>query len=204
MVAIGILWLTVAGGGLLLVADYANSPGIAANPSLEFPADSQIRRFPDRPTLIMLVHPHCPCSRASIGELAVLMAESEKPVMTYVLFLKPSGFTDDWEQTDLWRSASEIPRVNVMQDEDGREARFFDAITSGQTFLYDADGQLLFKGGITSARGHSGDNTGRSVILSFLNKGKAGQTETDVYGCPLFNANSECRKPDSKYAANNR
>lgn len=193
--ALSILWLFLAGAGLWFVAEYENTPGVAAAPFARFPAKSQIKRVPGRPTLVMLAHPHCPCTRASIGELELLMAQTHGRLTTYVLFLRPPGFTDDWEKTDLWQTASEIPDVEVVQDTDGKEAGFFNAATSGQTFLYDAGGRLLFKGGITSARGHSGDNAGRSAIVALLNEGEAEQTETAVYGCPLFNKNSECPMP---------
>ena len=193
--ALSILWLLLAGAGLWFVSEYENTPGIAAAPSAQFPAKSQLKRVSGHPTLVMVAHPHCPCTRASMGELELLMAQNQNNVTTYVLFLKPTGFTDDWENTDLWQTASEIPGVRVVQDKDGKEAEFFNAATSGQTFLYDADGQLLFKGGITGARGHSGDNAGRSAIVALLSDGKAEQIETAVYGCPLFNKNSDCPMP---------
>lgn len=200
LAASGMLWAFLVGAGLWVVSGYSNSAGVAANPPAQFPADSQIRRTPGQATLVMLVHPHCPCTRASIGELALLMAQSQGRVTAYVLFLKPPSFTDDWEKTDLWGSAAAIPGVNVMRDTDGVEAARFHAATSGQTMLYDANGRLLFHGGITSARGHSGDNAGRSAIVSLLNDGEAEQTETAVYGCQLFDTNSECRIPESNHA----
>jgi len=144
----------------------------------------------------MLVHPQCPCSRASIGELALLMAQSQGRLKAYVLFLKPAGFSDDWEKTDLWQSAAGIPGVKPLVDYDGMEARRFHAKTSGQTVLYDAEGRLLFSGGITAARGHAGDNAGRSAIVSLVNAKVADKAETPVFGCPLFDENSDCRKPN--------
>jgi hypothetical protein len=144
----------------------------------------------------MLVHPHCPCSRASIGELALIMAQSQGRLAAYILFLKPEGFADHWEKTDLWQSAAAIPGVKPIADQDGVEARRFHATTSGQTVLYDAEGRLLFSGGITIARGHAGDNAGRSAIVSLVNTRIAEQAETPVFGCPLFDDNSDCRKPN--------
>lgn len=190
--ALCILWLLLAATGLWILFEYENTPGIAAAPLVKFPSESRLNRTPNLPTLIMLVHPHCPCSRASMGELELLMAQTQGRIKTYVLFLKPGSFTDDWEKTDLWQTASEIPGVEAVQDKDGREAELFKAATSGQTFLYDADGKLLFKGGITAGRGHSGDNDGRRAIVALLSGDKADQTETAVYGCPLFNQNSDC------------
>lgn len=189
------LWLLVVGVGLSVLWGYENTPGAAAKPSVLWPADSRIQRAPDRATLVMTVHPHCPCTRASIGELAQLMAQSQGRVTAYVLFLKPAGFSDNWEKTDLWQSAAGIPGVVPVIDYEGAEASRFKAKTSGQTALYDAEGRLLFSGGITIARGHAGDNAGRSAIVSLVNAGITGQAETPVFGCPLFDDNSDCRKP---------
>jgi hypothetical protein len=126
------------------------------------------------------------------------MAHSQGRLTAYVVFLKPSGFSDEWEKTDLWQSAASIPGVNVIVDNDGAEADRFNAATSGQTLLYSADGRLLFSGGITASRGHSGDNAGRSAIISFANAGVADRSETAVFGCPLFDPDSLCRVPKDK------
>jgi hypothetical protein len=186
-------WLVAVSAGLLILWGYENTPGMGAKAPGSWPADSHIQRATDHATLVMLAHPHCPCTRASIGELALLMAQSQGRVTAYVLFLKPEGFSDEWEKTDLWQSAASIPGVNVMIDDGGAEARRFHAATSGQTMLYDAGGRLLFSGGITGSRGHSGDNAGRSSIVSLVNTGAAERAETFVFGCQLFGANSECQ-----------
>jgi hypothetical protein len=120
------------------------------------------------------------------------MTQAQGRVTAYVLFLKPEGSTDDWEKTDLWQNAASIPGVNAVVD-DGVEARRFQAETSGQIVLYDADGRLLFSGGITGSRGHSGDNAGRSAIVSLLNTGEAERAETPVFGCRLLGAHAECQ-----------
>jgi hypothetical protein len=193
LIAVCAAWGLIIGVGLDLLWDYENAPGLTAAPPSQWPPDSHIHLAPDRATLIMLAHPHCPCSRASVGELARLMAQTQGRVTAYVLFLKPADASDDWEKTDLWQSAASIPGVNVVADDDGVEARRFHAMTSGQTVLYDAAGRLLFSGGITGSRGHSGDNAGRSAIVARLNTGEAERAETFVFGCPLFGTHSECQ-----------
>lgn len=185
-------WALVIVTGLGALLRYENAPGPAALPPTGWPSESRIQLASDRATLVMLSHPHCPCTRASIEELNRLMAQAQGRVVAYVLFLKPAGSSTDWEKTDLWQSAARIPGVNVVADDDGIEARRFHAVTSGQTALYDSDGHLLFSGGITSARGHSGDNAGRSAIVSLLNTGDADRTVTSVFGCPLYSNRSEC------------
>jgi hypothetical protein len=187
-----VAWAAVTATGLGVLWRYENKPGTAATSPTKWPSESRIQRATDRPTLIMLAHPHCPCTRATIEELNKLMAQAEGRVSAYVLFLKPTGSSTDWEKTDLWQSAARIPGVNVVADDNGIEAHRFHAATSGQTALYDTDGRLIFSGGITSARGHEGDNAGRAAIVSLLNNRETVATETAVYGCPLYS--DECRE----------
>ncbi|HEX3560771.1 MAG TPA: hypothetical protein VHU19_16330 [Pyrinomonadaceae bacterium] len=191
LLAACILWLSMIGTGIRYIWNYESRPGVAATAPDRWPAESRVKLASDRPTLVMLAHPHCPCTRASIGELARLMTQAQGRVTAYVLFVKPPDFSEGWEQTDLWASAAAIPGVTVVLDDEGTEASRFRAATSGQTLLYDTQGKLLFSGGITSARGHAGDNAGRSALVSLLTTDESGQKETPVFGCPLF-ARNEC------------
>ena len=104
-----------------------------------------------------------------------------------VLVLRPAGMPQGWEQTGLWASAAAIPGVTVRADAGGEAARRFGAATSGQALLYATNGHLLFSGGITEARGHEGDNAGRSAVAALvLGAGQSNVLEAPVYGCPLF------------------
>jgi hypothetical protein len=191
LTAAGALWLLMIGAGIVTLWDYESTPGVAASTPELWPAASRIKPTAGRATLVMLAHPHCPCTRASIGELSRLMTEAQGRVTAYVLFVKPQGFSDEWVQSDLWASAAAIPGVTPVMDDGGAEAALFRAETSGQTVLYDSTGNLLFRGGITSARGHAGDNAGRTAIVSLLTDGDADRRDTPVFGCPLF-ARTEC------------
>jgi hypothetical protein len=183
----GVLWLLAVGAGMAGLWIYAQLPGAAGSAPRVWPADSSLRPEPDRATLVMLVHPHCPCTRASIHELDRLMARTQGRLAAHVLFILPQGVGDDWTQTDLWRSAAAIPEVDVAIDPDGRDSTLFGALTSGQTLLYDAAGRLLFEGGITPARGHEGDNPGADAIVSLLQGGSSGRSRAPVFGCSLKN-----------------
>jgi len=180
----GAVWLATVITGMKLLWGYARKPGVAASAPAEWPAASRIARA-DRPVLVMLAHPHCPCTRASLAELARLMTRLEGRVDAYVLFLKPAGLGGGWEQSDLWARAAAIPGVTVLKDAGGEEAARFGAATSGQTVLYDAAGRLRFAGGITIARGHQGDSLGQALIAAVVD-GKSSQlASTAVYGCSL-------------------
>jgi hypothetical protein len=99
--------------------------------------------------------------------------------------VKPEGVAEDWEKTDLWRSAEAIPGVCVVCDVGGLEARLFGATTSGQAMLFDDGGKLLFNGGITFARGHAGDNSGREAVEHLVQGQPYAIAETPAFGCPL-------------------
>jgi hypothetical protein len=193
LIATSVAWLLMVVAGLGFLWSYESTPGMAADAPARWPVDSRLRRAGDRATLIMLAHPRCPCTRASISELARVMTQAQGRVTAYVLFVRPANFSGEWEETDLWASAAAIPGVSVLQDDEGVEAGRFHAATSGQTMLYDKDGKLLFSGGMTGARGHEGDNAGRTAIVSLLNLDEAKESETPVFGCPLFAQADECR-----------
>jgi len=189
-----VFWALTVGVGLGKLGEYSFSPGGEGHPPGRWPADSKLQPRPGKPVLVMVAHPQCPCSRASVGELSRLMAEAPVELSAYVLFVRPEGFDEAWVETDLWRSAAAISGVNVVSDDDAREARRFGAATSGQTILYDGEGRLQFSGGITASRGHSGDNAGRSAIVSLLAHPAANQAKTPVFGCSLFTQDARCRE----------
>ncbi|MBW8781162.1 MAG: RedB protein [Verrucomicrobia bacterium] len=190
----GALWLGLIVAVMVGLLKYSNLPGRAGVPPASWPGGSVIVRDEGRPTLILFAHPHCPCTQATLGELEQLLARCGSRVRTQVWFIKPAGVTDAWMDTDLWRKAAAIPGVTVHRDETGREARRFQVETSGQALLYDRDGRLLFAGGITLARGHAGDNPGRSALTALLENTLSGKIKTPVFGCSLFEA--ECVEKD--------
>jgi len=175
-----------------MIWNYENSQEAEQAAPLRWPAESLTNLVSNRPTLVMVVHPQCPCTRASIGELALLMARAQGLVSANVLFFKPAGFPEGWEKTDLWSSAENIPGVTVVCDEGGIEARRFNQKTSGAVVLYDPNGRLLFTGGITGSRGHSGENDGRTAIVALLIGEVAKRTQTPVFGCSLVDEYDLC------------
>jgi hypothetical protein len=188
-VTVGVVWLGAILTGTFVMLAYANSPDSAGSPPGNWPEASQVRRDPKLPTLVMFLHPHCPCSRATVGELALLMAHCQERVNAQILFLQPKEMPSNWAFTDLWREAARIPGVTVHRDEEGREAHLFHVETSGDSVLYDSSGALVFHGGITIARGHSGDNPGRDVMEALLSGKPVSSTNTPVFGCSLFECN---------------
>ena len=191
-----VTWAIPSVGGFLWMLSYAATPGSSGTLEPTWPNDSRIVPDAARANLVVLMHPHCPCSRASLSELAEIMTRCEGLVTTHVLFLTPSHKPDGWEVSDLWHQAKLIPGVRVLADEEGSEARLFGAQTSGHAALNDPQGRLMFRGGITIARGHSGDNDGRRIIIDRLTGTPGLTTESFVFGCPLFDGCPQVRRPD--------
>jgi hypothetical protein len=180
------VWLAAAATGLSLLWQYDNAPGVGANAPVRWPNASALARTAGQPTLILLAHPQCSCTPASLVELAEVLARARTRPTAYVVFLKPEGLTNEWVQSDLWHTAAAIPGVTLVRDDDGREARRFGSATSGQALLYDLDGALRFSGGITGSRSHAGDNAGRRSLVALLSGGEPDRAATNVFGCPLF------------------
>jgi hypothetical protein len=183
---LGVTWLAAVAFGLGFLLQYESTPGPVGVVGASWPATSSIQRSGPNPTLVMLAHPHCPCTRASIGELAQIVAETQGKLKAYVLFTKPPGTGADWDDTELRRSAAAIPGVAVVTDANGTEARRFGAETSGHTLLFAPDGALLFSGGITASRGHAGRNAGESAIIAAVNGQRSERARTPVFGCSLI------------------
>ncbi len=180
-------WLVAIGYGMFALLTYSNTAGeYAGDAPNNWPVQSAIRFEPGKPRLVMFIHPKCPCTRASLNELASLMAHCQGLVETTVVLIRPPGADAAWEKTDLRRSAEAIPGVATQVDKGGREARLFQATTSGTIVLYDAGGRLLFSGGITSSRGHEGDNAGLLDIDELLHGRAVSQKRTLVFGCSLL------------------
>jgi hypothetical protein len=184
--ALVIGWLAAVLCGLGWLVVYAHTPAGETEPQTTWPANTQIALSNDLPTLVMFAHPRCPCTRASVAELAKIAAKATGRFAAWVVLFKPAGSSETWEQTDLSRSAEEIPGVRLIVDADAKLARKFQATTSGQTLLYSPAGKLLFCGGITTARGHEGDNTGESTIIAILTGKPTDVARTPVFGCPII------------------
>ena len=165
---------------------YSGTPGQSSKPPEPWPAASALQLSTAGKTLVMFVHPHCPCTRASLAQLARVAARCPETFTPWIVFTGPDGTPDGWQQGDLWDLAAAIPGAHRFVDADGIESARFHAVTSGQTVVYDSTGALKFNGGITGARGHEGDNDGQDSVMQILNEGSSSCRESPVFGCPII------------------
>jgi len=171
--------------GMTSLMRYQMTPAAHAAAPGHWPANASFSPSPLHPTLIMTLHPRCPCSRASLHELEQIMAHSAGRLEAHVLFVIPQNAPSDWRDGDLWGIAQSIPDVTVSIDKGGHDASAFGATTSGQVMVYDIAGELRFSGGITDGRGHEGDNDGMFSVLDIVRLGGSRIVTTPVYGCSL-------------------
>ena len=135
----------------------------------------------------MAAHPRCPCTRATVAELTRVLTRCVGKVEVYILTFLPRSAGHDWGPADGVRALGTMRGVHLIDDPGGEEAARFGALTSGLVALYAQDGRLLFRGGITAARGHEGDNRGEQALLGLI-QGHPSSSPRDlpVFGCPLF------------------
>ena len=167
---------------------YETAPCARGAPPARWPARASIVPSEERATLVMFLHPRCPCSRASLGELSVLLASCTRRVDAHILLVTPAHAGPDWTGGELEAWARAIPGVHVHLDASGHDAGLFGAATSGNVELYGPDGVRWFSGGITASRGHHGDNAGREAIEALLTGraiAGAAPASTPVFGCKL-------------------
>lgn len=184
LIAAALVWAATVAAAYRTIRRFESTPGTAAIAPAIWPVRSTVPRADGTWTLVMLIHPHCSCSRASVKELEAVLEKAPRSVQSHVLVFRPSEFPAGWEQTDVYKAATRLRGTRVLIDQDGREAKLFGGFTSGQTFLYDNEGALRFEGGITSLRGHAGLNSGRAGIIRIANTRDGGGTHP-VFGCAI-------------------
>lgn len=186
-------WLATAVWGMKLLGDKAHLPSDAGTPEVRWPATSSLEPAQDRCTLVLGLHPECPCSRATLEELNALLAQGRDTVRIFAIFENAGAAAEPMEDSELWRTAGRLPGVHCVSDRDGAEARRFALKTSGEVRVYGANGALRFRGGITGSRGHVGDNPGREAALAAIrdrNQNPGTVVVTPVFGCALSDEKS--------------
>lgn len=172
-----VAWAALVGLGLQAYFRYQVNPGERGAEQLQWPTASTLPRSTTTPTLIMFVHPSCPCSRASIAELASIVTSTKVRPRIVVVFV-----TDE-AGGHLWDSVGEIAGAERILDPSELEAARFGARTSGYVVVYDAEGRLAYAGGLTGSRGHVGDNMGKRSVQGVLEGLAPVDARYGVFGC---------------------
>lgn len=194
------LWLAGLGVGMWQLWDYSFQPGDDVGVQ-SWPDDTKLVLAEDRPTLVMFVHPLCPCTSATLGELENLLvrldadyANATLPKLLLVYTAPPSADAK-WKTADnVAQGTTLFGTPEVTWDEGGEEAARFGAHTSGVTYLFGADGKLWYFGGLNPSRGHVGESFGKQYVRELLAEYQlskdqlvVAQTKTcPAFGCSLL------------------
>ena len=181
------VWLLVTGFGLWTLTALSFVPGVSGDPNLTWPEASGLRRNVGGFTLVVVLHPECPCSQATLEEFDSIVAQCPDRLSVQVICMPYDNLAEPVECSRNWGRAQRISGVTIVKDLHGAEVRRFAAETSGETRLYGPEGELLFHGGITASRGHVGDNPGQIAILDFVRHGAHARAPVSapVFGCFL-------------------
>lgn len=137
--------------------------------------------------LLMFIHPRCPCTTSSLNELhRIVLATTPRPKLEIVVVIEDaSNGATDWEQLANVRKARTIPGALVRFNRRS-EAQLYGARTSGHLVVSDSQGNQVYRGGVSRARGHEGTSVGSSCVISILSGQRPTDTERPVYGCSLW------------------
>ncbi|QDV71246.1 hypothetical protein Poly24_49810 [Rosistilla carotiformis] len=137
-----------------------------------WPADATLPRDPDRPTLVLFLHPRCFCSEATVEQLQTILRSAKEAQVaipnTLVVACMPANAPSDWRDSRLNLQSRQLPDSIFINDVDGVECGRFGVNTSGTVMLFDAAGRRRFSGGITIARGQVGESHGGRLLREGL------------------------------------
>lgn len=185
-----VVWAAIVCAGWVWMQRYGfevNSPSAHGFAEV-WPKDSTLTRNAVTPTLLVFMHPRCPCTRATLTELEKLLGrytDEDNPLQTIAVSTVPITADAAWLDTVTTSRARLLPAAELFIDHDGREAERFGATTSGLVMLFDAEGNRKFAGGVTASRGHEGDNLGRSTLAKVLRGESVALPELPAFGCRL-------------------
>ena len=182
-----VLWCGVIAFGYASLLRYSFGVGNASPAPRTIPSSLAGFGTAGRPQLFVALHPRCPCSRATVRELAKILTRAANATETTVFMYKPGKESDSWMDGVLLQ---ECRRMNcqIRPDPNGQLAASLGSFTSGRVVLYDGHGKLRYHGGITGSRGHEGDNAGERAVIEILQGRRESQKSLPVFGCAIEEA----------------
>lgn len=146
-------------------------------------------------TLALVVHPMCPCTKATVLELERLLTKVETRPALRALVYSPEGHSEEqreeWHNSSVYKSLARIPDLQVVKDPEGELAALHGASVSGHALLFEPSGRLRFSGGITAMRGHEGENRNADRLAEALSRSSTELRTTPAFGCSLISPDRE-------------
>ncbi len=178
----------VAGMGYLERYDQRAGPETVVLPQEELGGElSPVRTDTDvHWQLKLFLHPHCPCSRASVAAWERLLEQlSGEAIEAEVVWVRPPEAAVGWEAGSLQERVQQMKGVRQWTDVGGVVASHYGVKTSGCLVIINKEGRVVYRGGLTVGRGRT--NTfavAESVARAIRQCGDF--PASPVYGCPLL------------------
>lgn len=166
---------------------YHQVEGSSDRSARDWPLNANLSLDSQKPTMVLAVHPKCPCTVATCRELARLLLRAHRPVKIYALVFTPSPNPDgeEWFNSPTMSDLKRVPLLEMIKDENGELAQSFGMSTSGDIRLYSSNRHLLFAGGITASRAHEGECAATDKLFSRIRGESSQYFEYPVFGCPI-------------------
>lgn len=174
-ILIGAAWLGAVAWGVHATMSYESTPGKSAQTPRV-----RLASHDSKWTIVMVAHPLCPCTAASLKALKAVVAEHRATVECKVVFVgeRPKVVSQNMDLAGQVGASS----VKWVSEEDAAES--YGAFTSGQTFVFGPKGELAFSGGITPGRGVDQPQFAVKLFRSLIS-GQAPAGSVPTYGCGL-------------------
>lgn len=184
-----VIWMVLIGWVMRSWGDYEHTPAIQGEAPRVWPRESMLTSDSENGTLIVFVHPNCPCSRGALQTIAEAFRTSQNFVPRIYAVLSASGLDVTLPSENL-ALARRIPSAEIRFDGDMSEARRFGATASGTVYFFDGSNQLRFSGGISAGRGDSFDNGFAVALFEAIRQPEFTLVAAPVFGCPLSDQRS--------------
>ncbi|MGV3615235.1 MAG: hypothetical protein ACO1SV_07865 [Fimbriimonas sp.] len=168
---VGVLWLAAVGGTMGAALQYETTPGRAGTAAASVAKGHE---------LIVVVHPQCPCTAASLKAIRSLVAQATVPVRVH---LKIVAYEREPGPPSKQPYAAALPEADAAWITAAEAEKRYGAYTSGHIVAY-RNGVPVLTGGITAGRGVEGLSQAQLNLREFLN-GKGNPSSAPVFGCAL-------------------
>lgn len=185
------VWLIALSSGMAVMTHSSLTAGAVGATPERWPVASAVSRQSAKATIVVSVHPGCPCTSATMAELSEWTQSRQNPPEVVVLAVLPDGVATHWDLRRLAEQTGAIAGARLIVDPSGVESLRHGAMTSGHLAFYDAAGVLRFRGGVTASRGHRGPSAGLSALSALTDHQPSEAPSAPVFGCPLHD--QECR-----------
>ncbi len=177
------VWLGSLAASAAAFERYARTPGSVGVSAPAVDAEEAGKEW----RVTMYAHPKCPCTRASLAELArVAEAVGAGVSVEYVVVMyRPRSEEDGWVRGRSWDLASQIADARIVVDPDGLMATRAGAMTSGHVVVRNRAGAVVYAGGVTNGRGETGASAAGDAIVDVLRGGESALSVGPVFGCAI-------------------